>query len=723
MNENMDDASYLGGGGVAADSDGEAITAPDVEQQSLVSFVEARFNDAKLARLTHENRWLRAYKNYRGVYDSSTAYTENEESHVFVKITKTKVLAAYGQLTDVLFAGNKFPLSVEATEKPVGIAEAANINLSAPQSIMDAEPTEPEGPTDVLGYKGDGNDLQPGETLANRLGKWWTDKLKGTPHENKVEEGFGAGPQQIDIAPAERAARKMNKKIMDQLGETKAGTALRHAAFECVVFGTGIIKGPTTSRKIYNSWDENRTYSPILKDVPELQHTSIWNAYPDPSATCNDDMEYFIERHKLSRSRFMRLKSRPHFRADIIDALAAQSGNYTRQHWETDIHDADTTTMDPQHWEVLEYWGYIDKAMAEEEGLTLPDIYAEMDTVQVNVWVCGGQVIRMVLNPFQPMRIPYNIVPYEILPYQVWGIGIPENMEDSQTIMNGHARMAIDNLVRSGNVIFEVDETFLAPNEDLTMYPGKVVRKQGGQTGQSIFAHKFPNTTVENMMLFDRFRQFADEETGIPSFSHGNTGVNGMTRTSSGMSMLFNAAALNIKTVVKNFDDYMLRPLGEAMFAWNMQFDPDEEIVGDLEIKARGTSSLMQKEVRSQRLIMLMQVGANPQLAPHIKWPTVLREYAETLEIDPDKFINNADEAKFQASLTQGMNNGQGPGAPSLGGPQSPGGQGGVPGMGAGEPGNAAASRGNGNIDGGSVAMPGEAGFSAGGGEAPRLSV
>ena len=44
-------------------------------------------------------------------------------------------------------------------------------------------------------------------------------------------------------------------------------------------------------------------------------------------------------------------------------------------------------------------------------------------------------------------------------PYQFFGVGIPENMDDAQTIMNGHARMAIDNLALAGNLVFDIDET------------------------------------------------------------------------------------------------------------------------------------------------------------------------------------------------------------------------------------------------------------------------
>jgi hypothetical protein len=170
--------------------------------------------------------------------------------------------------------------------------------------------------------------------------------------------------------------------------------------------------------------------------------------------------------------------------------------------------------------------------------------------------------------------------------------------------------------------------------------------------GQAIHGLKFPNTSTENMMMFDKFRQLADESTGIPSYSHGQTGVQSMTRTASGMSMLLSAANLNIKTVVKNLDDFLLKPLGEAYFQWNMQFyEGDLNIEGDLEVKATGTSSLMQKEVRSQRLTMFLQSVQNPAVAPFVKIPELIKELAYTLDLDPEAVINDPNEAEIYAKI------------------------------------------------------------------------
>jgi hypothetical protein len=74
-----------------------------------------------------------------------------------------------------------------------------------------------------------------------------------------------------------------------------------------------------------------------------------------------------------------------------------------------------------------------------------------------------------VLNPFKPTRIPYYAVPFEHNPYSFFGVGIAENMDDTQTLMNGFMRMAVDNAVLSGNLLIEIDETNLVPGQDLSV--------------------------------------------------------------------------------------------------------------------------------------------------------------------------------------------------------------------------------------------------------------
>jgi hypothetical protein len=344
------------------------------------------------------------------------------------------------------------------------------------------------------------------------------------------------------------------------------------------------------------------------------------------------------------------LKKRPYFRSSVIDEAINLGENYNKEYWEDDLSD-----YAPEHgvyrFEVLEYWGMVEVESLLDQGVDIPPEMQDIDELQANVWICNGKLLRMVLNPFKPATIPYMAVPYELNPYSFFGVGIAENMDDTQTLMNGFMRMAVDNAVLSGNLLIEVDETNLVPGQDLTVYPGKVFRRQGGAPGQAIFGTKFPNVAAENLQLFDKARVLADESTGFPSFAHGQTGVSGVGRTASGISMLMGAAQGSIKNVIKNVDDYLLRPLGEGLFRFNMQFDFDPEIKGDLEVKARGTESLMANEVRSQRLMQFMQIASSPALAPFAKFQYVIREIAKSLSLDPEKVTNNMSEAALQAEL------------------------------------------------------------------------
>ena len=686
--------------------DTEDTVTEDVDVSSIIPFVQDRFTRAEDYRNNDEERWLRAYRNYRGLYGSDVQFTEAEKSRVFIKITKTKTLAAYGQIVDVLFAGNKFPLSVDPTELPEGVVEDVHFDPKEPEQMQNNSSA-----TSPYGFKGDGKDLKPGDTLKSLQDKLGSLEEKLEPVQDKLKEGPAQTPTAIEFSPAMVAAKKMEKKIHDQLQESGANKQLRSSAFEMALFGTGIMKGPFAVDKEYPNWNDEGVYDPLFKTVPQLAHVSVWNFFPDPDATNIEEAQYVIERHKMSRSQLRALKKRPYFRDSVIDEVIMQGENYDKKYWEDDLSDY-ATDHGIDRFEVLEYWGMCDIEMLEEQGIEIPKELQSFDELQTNVWICNGKLLRMVLNPFKPSTIPYVAAPYELNPYSFFGVGIAENMDDTQTLMNGFMRMAVDNAVLSGNLLIEVDETNLVPGQDMSVYPGKVFRRQGGAPGQAIFGTKFPNVSNENLQLFDKARQLADESTGMPSFAHGQTGVSGVGRTASGISMLMNAASGSIKTVIKNVDDYLLRPLGEGFFRFNMQFDYDNDIKGDLEVKARGTESLMANEVRSQRLMSFLQVASNPSLAPFAKFQYVIREIAKSMDLDPDKVTNNMSEAALQAEI---MKQFQGP---PQGQQQQPmqGGEQGPPQAGANplDPTGA----GGGNIGTGQAPVPGERGFSANGGQA-----
>jgi len=658
----------------------------------IVQFVKDKHSKSSTARQLDEERWIQAYRNYRGLYGPDVQFTSTEKSRVFVKVTKTKVLAAYGQITEVLFGGNRFPISIDPTVLPDGVEDIVNYE------------TNPEVRKAVSGEMAK---LLPGETLPEfkeRLGAL-TGMLE--PVIDDVKPGVNGSPSAVQLYPAEVAAKKMEKKIHDQLEESHAKKHLRAAAFETALFGTGVMKGPFAVDKEYPNWDDEGNYSPMFKTIPQTTSVSIWNFYPDPDAATMEEAEYVIERHKMSRSQVRGLKNRPYFRENAVDNALRLGESYRKQWWEHIMEDNSEEDR-ADRFEVLEFWGFVDKEVIEDQGVDIPKDLEDADQLSVNIWICNGQVLRLVMNPFTPAYIPYFAAPYEMNPYSIFGVGIAENMDDTQTLMNGFMRMAVDNAALSGNLLIEVDETNLVPGQDLSVYPGKVFRRQGGAPGQAIFGTKFPNVSNENMQMFDKARVLSDESTGFPSFAHGQTGVSGVGRTASGISMLMSAANGSIRNVVKNIDDYLLAPLGKAFFGFNMQFDFDKEIKGDLEIKARGTESLMANEVRSQRLMQFMQVVSNPALAPFARMDYIVREIAKSMDLDPDKVGNNMAQAAIQAELLKQFREANPPPAPPPGAPQ-PGSPQGAP---AGAQVQDTQGSGGGTIGTGTAPQPGEQGFS-----------
>ena len=266
-------------------------------RNNLVALLIDRYQAAESARDLDESRWITSYQNYRGLYAKDVRFRESEKSRVFVKVTKTKVLAAFGQLVDVIFGANKFPIGISETKMPEGVAEYAHLDNNTPiPSIETSVPrgegdTDSENPLDV-GFEGDGKVLKPGATFNS--GKFDVVPINKVLEEELID-GPAIDPQAFSVSPAKESARKMETLIHDQIEESNGSSEIRNALFESSLFGTGIIKGPFNFNKTLNKWDEDdngeRAYNPVDVRVPRIEFVSIWDFFPDPNASNIDECE------------------------------------------------------------------------------------------------------------------------------------------------------------------------------------------------------------------------------------------------------------------------------------------------------------------------------------------------------------------------------------------------------------------------------------------------
>ena len=117
---------------------------------------------------------------------------------MFIKITKTKVLAAYGQIVDILFANKKFPMVVEPTPVPEGIAEFAHLETPLDQMVEDP-----------YGYAGDGREMPFGATEATPS----MDFLGG------LQQRYANAPIQTRSCPHGRTSDQSGSKGCTEHGE------------------------------------------------------------------------------------------------------------------------------------------------------------------------------------------------------------------------------------------------------------------------------------------------------------------------------------------------------------------------------------------------------------------------------------------------------------------------------------------------------------------------
>jgi len=216
--------TFLNANSIYEEVEGESgvtLTLEEDQQRNLIGIIKGRYAQAEEARQTDETRWLKAYENYRGLYAKSVKFRESEKSRVFVKVTKTKVLAAFGQLVDVIFGTGKFPIGISETKIAEGETNFAHLDTANPTPGLETTPEnignrleDEPNPYDV-GYEGDGRTLKPGATFYNGM---FEDSLEDQAKEAGIlKDGTSPDPQKIEVSPAQKAARRMEKLIHDQI--------------------------------------------------------------------------------------------------------------------------------------------------------------------------------------------------------------------------------------------------------------------------------------------------------------------------------------------------------------------------------------------------------------------------------------------------------------------------------------------------------------------------
>ena len=647
----------LGPEGISA-----AVDATEEEQYELNSLgviLESKYTEYKDARDDIEDNWIEDLRAFMGQYYPEVLakiQSKGERSQVYVGLTRTKVLAAFSRITDLLFQpGQKF-FSIEATPVSKQPLVEQELTEQAALEIMQAAEVVDPGLVDDL--------------IQARL----------------------AELQEEIALETERRVENMEEAILDQAVESNLEGKMKDAIMEQVIFGTGAMKAGTLRIDKDHRWIKGEEGFNLIYEesaFPEMEAVSVFDLYPDPHATSMDDLRDIFRRHIISRQEFRDLKDFPGFNEDLINECIEMNpeGNHDEAQHEKDrrqIANVNDRSSETHKFELLEYWGSINGYDLQDAGAEFGDEDDLAQEYHANVWIVDGKVIKAQLNPLPGGIIPYFIFPYEKNPHAFWGTGVPRMMRDSQATMNAATRIYLDNVALSSGPMVEVNTDIMASGEDPTeLYPWRVFLREGGDGNQPMVRFYQPQSNSPALVsVIELFRRFADETTALPSYTHGQT-QSSLNRTATGISILMSNANIVLKSVIKNIDDYLTKPMIRSLYDWNMTWNENENVKSDMRIVAKGSTALIQKEVQSQRLLQFLSLINNPMDAQMVNREKLLTDIAKSLDIDPEEVIKSQkelmDEQALQQAILASQQGGQVDQVPNGDGMVGPDGRNGVP--------------------------------------------
>jgi len=604
----------------------------------LVGYLRECWDAAQMAKKPLENEMLRALRQRNGQYenDKLAAIRAQGGSEIYMMITEVKCRAAESWLRDILLDNGSPPWDLHATPIP---------DLSPTQS----REIQGEFAEKVL-------------KMVQDLGQ-----APGKEQMAEMREMVAQDYRFRILRESQARADRMKLKIQDQFAHGGWEKAFNDFITDLVTFPCAFVKGPVVRRQRTLGWkmlpNGQTVVEPIEKLGPEYERVDPFRMYPEPGIEDFNE-GYIFQHHPMSRMDLADLIGVPGYDEDAIRKVL-EIGN--GQSWINEdvelIKDEEErkyySYMRPTEvFDALEFWGKVSGKMLLEWGMTEDEIPDSAKEYDANVWVVGNYVIKAVLN-YDPLgEKPYAKTSFIKCPGAFWGKGIPKIIEDLQSVCNAAARALVNNMGIASGPQVEVNLERIPPNEDITqLTPWKIWQVTNDPLGSSAPAVRFtqPEDNAQTLMaVYERFSRLADDHSGIPAYVYGDLNVQGAGRTSSGLSMLMGAAGKGIRQVVMHIDMDVVKPIVERQFIYNMRYDEDESIKGDVEVVAKGAINLAVKETVNLRRIEFLNATANPidiEIIGRDGRAAILREVAKGLQMDVETVVPSREKALYSTRM------------------------------------------------------------------------
>lgn len=587
-------------------------------------------------------------------------------STVFPNITQPYVDAAAARVGDMLLPTDDRNFAIEATPIP-DMFEGLEKEMAKAGLMQSAQPAQPAAaPTQQPGAMPESAAMgvpgmpgapapvapqgaAPGQPAAPQL-----------PPETQVQVdgvvmSLADAKARFDAMKneADRKAGKAQDQIDDWLTECQYNGELRKVIDDCARIGSGVVKGPVPVKRVSQQWRKTMVGAQEVYEMvkveeikPESRRVDPWDFFPDPA--CGENIHngsYTWERDRISAKQLEELIGTPGYIESAIKQCLREGPSRMQ---EADARNMLSTAF--QQREQFEVWYFHGNIKVEEllaAGCDCEGLKPE-ESLPAIMTVVNDHVIKAALNPLDDGDFPYDVIPWKRRPGIPWGLGVARQMRYPQRIVTAASRNLMDNagLAAGPQLIFRYG---MEPENGVwEIVPLKMWTEREGSTtpatGSPVTAVTIPMLQVELMAIIQWGMKLAEDVTGLPMLLQGQG--TGAPDTVGGLVLLDNNATAVLRRFARTFDSQLTTPHINRYYTWLMCYGDDDDAKGDFQVKARGSSALVERDVQSQEMMNVVQLAINPAYG---KNPAkAMDEYLRSRRFNPKDFdYTDAEKAEM----------------------------------------------------------------------------
>jgi hypothetical protein len=446
------------------------------------------------------------------------------------------------------------------------------------------------------------------------------------------------------MAAVEQAREGMEKAIDDDLQEGAYNAELRRMIEDGVKLGTGIIFGPLPTAKVSSSWQYQGGAMRKVESraiVPRSMRVDPWDVWFDPA--CGNDHRrgagvWMLKR--ATRKEIRALSDAPGFVPERVAAVLNRKPTRT-----TTVNGRVTRTNGME--ETYELWTYY--GSIEPEQMTLCSWGSNgdpLEDVDYGVIVmCEDQVLGALPFWNDDREVPCDVWCYRESDESPHGFGLPDALEHQQAALIAAWRQIMDNGRNASGGQIVIADGIEPADGSTTITPNKLWRAKSGVTDvtKAFAVFNFNAHLQEMLAIADAAMKFADTEANMPQILGGEKG-NAAPETLGGMVMLFSNASAVIRYRCKRFDDRVTWYHIGRYFDWQMMFNPDDSIKGDMEIIPLGSTALLERDIANQGALNMANVTSNERYIPFVDPKKELKIILKAMRQKPEDIMYTDEE-------------------------------------------------------------------------------